>query len=92
MRVVKGFILVLIGLVALAFELYFLVIEPLLFKSDLGLPLNQYWALSIPVLFITGLICFIFIWIGYTIIRTPEPIRLNYDAAYEFAEQKVDES
>jgi hypothetical protein len=85
---IKGFILTIVGLFVIASQSYYLIIEPIIYGRDLQLSNQQYWAIVIPVFGLTFIFAFLMSWIGYTMITTPEPIRLDYEEAYEHAREE----
>ncbi|MHA2503064.1 MAG: hypothetical protein ACXAE3_09350 [Candidatus Kariarchaeaceae archaeon] len=86
MAKIRGSIFLGASLLLIAYEIYFLVIEPILNQdTDLSLTSNQYWAIVVPILILISLLAGAVGWIGYTMIVTPVPIRLDYEEAYEAA-------
>ena len=86
MAVLRGLTILLISLLLIILETYYLIIQPILAGVKFEVSTRQYWAIAIPVFAIVMLICLISLWLGYTILTTPEPIRLDYEEAYEIAE------
>ncbi|MHA2253023.1 MAG: hypothetical protein ACXAD7_21855 [Candidatus Kariarchaeaceae archaeon] len=90
MQKFRGLLIIVIMSIAAVLEVFYLIIDPLLNPNTPKLTEAQYWALVIPVFLFTFLISFMFIWIGYTMIVTKEPLRMTYDSAYEEAAGELD--
>ncbi|MHA2168339.1 MAG: hypothetical protein ACXAB7_00370 [Candidatus Kariarchaeaceae archaeon] len=90
MQKIRGLYIIIPSAIIIILELFYLIIDPL---SDDQVPQigeSQYWALAIPVFFITSCIALIGVWIGYTMMVTKEPIKMTYDSAYEEAAGEID--
>ena len=88
MRTLKGIILMLIAVAIAGLEIYFLLIEPLVTENTVSISSGQYWSIAIPlVIIIFGFMALLFT-VGFTIIRTPEPLRLTYEDAYNLSKKK----
>ncbi len=92
MRTLKGILILLIALGALVWDLYYLVAEPLMMGSNFQFGINQYWAIAVPV----GIGSFVFFgttaWIGFTMARTKEPLRVSYEEGYQTALEDEEQS
>ena len=85
MRALNGVIILLVSLVTLFIDLYYLLIEPLLNGPRFQPNSNQYWAIALPVAVGTLVFLGTSSWIGFTMIRTKEPIRVTYEEGYHLA-------
>jgi len=80
---VKGTLIIIPSIFIAIVELYLLIITPFIDDNNVSLSNRQYWAIAIPIFFLTFSFSLILVWIGYTMIVTKEPMRLSYDSAYE---------
>lgn len=83
MAFLRGLILFVTSAILLFVESYFLIIEPLASRT---VQTGRDWAITIPILLISFLIGGSTLWIGYVMMTTPEPIRLDYEEAYDLAQ------
>jgi hypothetical protein len=73
-----------IGLIILFLETYVLIFQPFS-TNDFTMTEQRYWSLVIPIYLIVFVMVSITVWIGYTMVTTPEPVRFTYEEAYEVA-------
>lgn len=85
MAKIKGSLLLLPSLAFGLGELYFLIIQPLSEGDNFTITTAHYWALAIPMFLFAFIMASMGAWIGYTMIVTAEPIKFNYDEAYDIA-------
>lgn len=85
MAKLKGSLLFIPSILIIAVEFKYLILDNIGESDTVTLNANQYWALAIPVFFLTLLVELLIMWVGYTMIVTKEPIRMTYDSAYEEA-------
>ena len=88
MRALNGAIILLFSLVALFIDFFYLLMEPLLKGPNFQPSSNQYWAIALPVAVGTLVFLGTSSWIGFTMIRTKEPIRLTYEEGYNLASEE----
>lgn len=75
-----GGIMASIGLVGIIYELYYLIISPLVDNAVLGtLNPRQWWAVAIPLFLFSFGVLGIILWIGVTMIKTPPPEAWDFD-------------
>lgn len=91
MAKIKGITIMIPPILIALVEIYYLIIQPLINDQTPNLSSEQYWALALPVAFAMIFMSVIAIWIGYTMIVTPQPIRFTYEEAYEAATELNDE-
>ncbi len=82
---IRGLTISTIFLALIAVETYYVIIEPLQNGINLQTTPSQYWSLAIPVFAMVTILSTVSAWIGFTMYRTPEPIKLTYEEAYELA-------
>lgn len=91
MAKIKGLTIMIPPILIALVEIYYLIIQPLINDQTPNLSSTQYWALALPVALGMIFMSVIAIWIGYTMIVTPQPIRFTYEEAYEAATELNDE-
>ncbi|MCY3413590.1 MAG: hypothetical protein INQ03_18250 [Candidatus Heimdallarchaeota archaeon] len=82
---IRGLLTMFIFIIIIFIETYFIIIEPIQNGIDLQSSPSQYWGLAIPVYLMVSILSAITAWIGFTMYRTPEPIKLTYEEAYQVA-------
>lgn len=91
MASLKGIFILGLSIIVAIIELYYIIIEPFMNGVNIQATPSQYWSVAIPVFVITFVIALTSAWIAYTMITTPEPIKLTYEEAYEVAAEQTNQ-